>query len=92
MRKRILTLVTLLTVATLGLMACSSPNVYNDLIYKDLNAATLYASGMSYQAMAAAIEEVGMSDIADFVLSSKGSLLSTFIATTKLSLKYLPAS
>ncbi|GGQ27225.1 patatin-like phospholipase family protein [Shewanella litoralis] len=123
MRKRILTLVTLLTVATLGLMACSSPNLYNDLIYKDLNAstptvnaehqlgiafggggirgfmhlgvikaleeagikpnvvsgtsagsiaATLYASGMSYQAMAAAIEDVGMSDIADFVLSSKG--------------------
>ena len=123
MKKSKLTLVTLLTLATLGVMACSSPNVYNDLIYNDFNttapmvnakyqlgiafggggvrgfmhlgvikaleeagiqpdvvsgtsagsiAAILYASGMSVEAMIAAIEDIGMSDIADFVLSSKG--------------------
>lgn len=35
-------------------------------------AATLYASGMSLKEMEVAIEKVGMSDIADFVFSSKG--------------------
>ncbi|WP_234497201.1 patatin-like phospholipase family protein [Vibrio maritimus] len=35
-------------------------------------AATLYASGMTVEEMEHAIEEVGMSDIADFVFSSKG--------------------
>ncbi|BFM11121.1 hypothetical protein R50072_12740 [Simiduia litorea] len=99
-------------------MACSSPNVYNDLnvsspivqseyelgiafggggvrgfmhlgVIKALEeagikadvvsgtsagsiAATLYASGMSFEEMAVAIENIGMFDIADFVLSSKG--------------------
>ncbi|TKG17046.1 hypothetical protein FCV81_15655 [Vibrio breoganii] len=99
-------------------MACSSPNVYNDLnaipsteahehdlgiafggggvrgfmhlgVIKALAeegiapdvvsgtsagsiAATLYASGMSYEEMETSIEKVGMSDIADFVFSSKG--------------------
>ncbi|UPR31253.1 patatin-like phospholipase family protein [Vibrio crassostreae] len=99
-------------------MACSTPNVYNDLnaipstetgehelgiafggggvrgfmhlgVIKALAeegiapdvvsgtsagsiAATLYASGLSYEEMEIAIEKVGMSDIADFVFSSKG--------------------
>ncbi|MBE8575465.1 patatin-like phospholipase family protein [Vibrio sp. OPT18] len=99
-------------------MACSTPNVYNDLnaipstetgehelgiafggggvrgfmhlgVIKALAeegiapdvvsgtsagsiAATLYASGLSYEEMELAIEKVGMSDIADFVFSSKG--------------------
>nr|WP_248396223.1 patatin-like phospholipase family protein [Vibrio cyclitrophicus] len=108
----------ILTLVTLSLMACSTPNVYNDLnaipstetgehdlgiafggggvrgfmhlgVIKALAeegiapdvvsgtsagsiAATLYASGMSYEEMEIAIEKVGMSDIADFVFSSKG--------------------
>ncbi|WP_299141259.1 patatin-like phospholipase family protein [uncultured Vibrio sp.] len=108
----------ILTLVTLSLMACSTPNVYNDLnaipstetgdhdlgiafggggvrgfmhlgVIKALAeegiapdvvsgtsagsiAATLYASGLSYEEMEIAIEKVGMSDIADFVFSSKG--------------------
>ncbi|CDT00708.1 MULTISPECIES: patatin-like phospholipase family protein [Vibrio] len=108
----------ILILVTLSLMACSTPNVYNDLnaipstetgehelgiafggggvrgfmhlgVIKALAeegiapdvvsgtsagsiAATLYASGLSYEEMELAIEKVGMSDIADFVFSSKG--------------------
>ncbi|CDT64108.1 patatin-like phospholipase family protein [Vibrio coralliirubri] len=108
----------IVTLVTLSLMACSTPNVYNDLnaipstemgehelgiafggggvrgfmhlgVIKALAeegiapdvvsgtsagsiAATLYASGLSYEEMELAIEKVGMSDIADFVFSSKG--------------------
>ncbi|WP_248640751.1 patatin-like phospholipase family protein [Vibrio crassostreae] len=108
----------IVTLVTLSLMACSTPNVYNDLnaipstetgehelgiafggggvrgfmhlgVIKALAeegiapdvvsgtsagsiAATLYASGLSYEEMEIAIEKVGMSDIADFVFSSKG--------------------
>ncbi|UAL44481.1 patatin-like phospholipase family protein [Shewanella inventionis] len=107
-----------LAIVTVFLMACASPNVYNDLnatspnihtqhklgiafggggvrgfmhlgVIKALEeegikpdvvsgtsagsiAAILYASGMSNNAMQAAIEDIEMSDIADFVLSSKG--------------------
>ncbi|MEZ8858877.1 patatin-like phospholipase family protein [Vibrio sp. 10N.247.311.51] len=108
----------ILILVTLSLIACSTPNVYNDLnaipstetgehelgiafggggvrgfmhlgVIKALAeegiapdvvsgtsagsiAATLYASGLSYEEMELAIEKVGMSDIADFVFSSKG--------------------
>ncbi|WP_206355527.1 patatin-like phospholipase family protein [Vibrio maerlii] len=106
------------SIVAAGLMACSSPNVYEDLnatttlkrgthelgvafggggvrgfmhlgVLKALEeegikpdvvsgtsagsiAATLYASGMSLTKMEVAIGEVGVSDIADFVVSSKG--------------------
>lgn len=103
----------------LSLIACSSPNVYDDLnaaapvasdneielgiafggggvrgfmhlgVIKALEeegiragavsgtsagsmAATLYAAGFKFEQMAAMIEHIAMSDIADFVLSSKG--------------------
>ncbi|WP_295895092.1 patatin-like phospholipase family protein [uncultured Vibrio sp.] len=108
----------IIALATLSLMACSTPNVYNDLnalpsaetgdhelgiafggggvrgfmhlgVIKALAeegiapdvasgtsagsiAATLYASGLSYEEMEIAIDNVAMSDIADFVFSSKG--------------------
>ncbi len=110
--------VLMLTIVTLSLGACSSPNIYNDInqttsfdsaeydlgiafggggvrgfmhlgVLKALEeegitpdvvsgtsagsiAATLYASGMSLAEMEKAIEKVSMSDIADFVFSSKG--------------------
>lgn len=108
----------LFSVIAASLVACASPNVYEDLnaiatpepdkhelgiafggggvrgfmhlgVLKALEeegikpgvvggtsagaiAATLYASGMTFEEMEAAIEEVGISDMADFVVSPKG--------------------
>ncbi|MCQ1057654.1 patatin-like phospholipase family protein [Photobacterium sp. DNB23_23_1] len=108
----------ILSVTAASLMACSSPNVYEDLnastamergehelgvafggggvrgfmhlgVLKALEeegirpdvvsgtsagsiAATLYASGMTLAEMKTTIDEVGMSEIADFVVSTKG--------------------
>ncbi|GEA58827.1 patatin-like phospholipase family protein [Vibrio comitans] len=108
----------IISATTVGLMACSSPNVYEDLnaattperakhelgiafggggvrgfmhlgVLKALKeegikpdvvsgtsagsiAATLYASGMNLSKMEETIDEVNLSDIADFVVSSKG--------------------
>lgn len=108
----------LFSVAAASLVACASPNVYEDLnaiappepdkhelgiafggggvrgfmhlgVLKALEeegikpevvsgtssgaiAATLYASGMTFEEMEAAIEDIGISDMADFVVSSTG--------------------
>lgn len=108
----------LFSVAAASLVACASPNVYEDLnaiappepdkhelgiafggggvrgfmhlgVLKALEeegikpevvsgtssgaiAATLYASGMTFEEMEAAIEDIGISDMADFVMSSTG--------------------
>lgn len=108
----------MLSVITASLVACSSPNVYEDLnavttpvldkhqlgiafggggvrgfmhlgVLKALEeegikpevvsgtsagsiAAVLYASGMSFEEMETTIEEIGILDLADFVVSSRG--------------------
>ena len=118
LRKRLMLKSLMLSVIAASLVACSSPNVYEDLnavttpepdkhelgiafggggvrgfmhlgVLKALAeegikpdvvsgtsagsiAAILYASGMTVEEMETAIKEISVSDLADFVVSSKG--------------------